>query len=125
MIDDGTSYLLLEWYFPTFWFLLMRDQVLAPGLPRPALCGPSAAKCLDPFDQKGTSIEILFMFLADHDSYTKTTDVEFDVQVTALSCPQACLGHLNHHEKPLISDLKNKKRSTICLTYFQKTYILY
>ena len=41
----------------------MRDQVLAPGLPRPALCGPSAAKCLDPFDQKGTSIEIFFMFL--------------------------------------------------------------
>ena len=39
-----------------------------------------------------------FMFFADLDFYAETTDVEFYMQITALSGPRACLGHLNHHE---------------------------
>ena len=51
----------------SFLFLLMRGQVLAPGLPRPALRGPTAAKCLDPFNQKGTSIEMFLVKSLKHD----------------------------------------------------------
>ena len=52
------------------------------------------------------------MFFADLDFYTKTTDVEFDMQITALSGPWACLGHLNHHEKSSIFIKNNTKPST-------------
>ena len=47
-------------------------------------------------------VAIFFMYFADLDFYTKTTDVEFYLQITALSGPQACLGHLNPPEKSLI-----------------------
>ena len=42
-------------------------------------------------------LDSVFMFFADLYFYTKTTDVEVYSQITALSGPRACLGHLNHH----------------------------
>ena len=50
------------------------------------------------------------MYFADLYFYTKTTDVEFDMQITALPGPRARLGHLNHYE-----------RSSICIKQLHKT----
>ena len=57
--------------------------------------------------------DMLFMFVFDFDFYVKNADADSYLQITTLSGPRACLGHLNHHAKSLIL-LKNKctKRTT-------------
>ena len=58
------------------------------------------------------------MFLFGIDFYTKTTDVEFDLQLAALSGPRVCLVYLNHHEKPLICIETMHKTKYMCLFPF-------
>ena len=69
--------------------------------------------------------DICFMFFDDLDFYTKTTDVEFDMQITALSGPRACLGHLNHYEQSSIFYEKITQNEVLLFRFiFKKPFIL-
>ena len=63
------------------------------------------------------------MFFADLDFYTKTTDVDFDMQITELSGPRACLGHLNNHEKSSISIRKITQNEVLLFRLISKKHI--